>query len=148
MQGQHVERRLHEKNWQPHEFYTGVTACLHDAGATLAPERVHSGSLSLPCIRLHDTPNCLQTDMPVRVTPALVHPSRYTGARISFRCEISRCHSCKRTQNHEGIEVNSHPVIWWPLYHVNTLFKKENAMLWLWSCGLFSVLFVFRKFQG
>ena len=29
--------------------------CLHDTGATFAPERVHSGSLSWPYICLHDT---------------------------------------------------------------------------------------------
>ena len=46
-----------------------VRGCLHDTGATFAPERVHSGSLSWLYICLHDTlPS--QNVMPARVTPA------------------------------------------------------------------------------
>ena len=33
----------------------GLRGCLHDTGATFAPERVHSGSLSWLYICLHDT---------------------------------------------------------------------------------------------
>ena len=32
-----------------------ISGCLHDTGATFAPERVHSGSLSWLYICLHDT---------------------------------------------------------------------------------------------
>ena len=124
---------------------TGVTGCLHNARATFAP---HFPVPFLCAVFVYMMPpNCHQTYMPVRVNPALVHPSQYTGARISLRCEISQRHSCKRIESHEGIEVNTHPVIWPPLHHVDILVEKENAMLWLWSCGLFSVLFIFRKFQ-
>ena len=35
--------------------YLQLTGCLHDTGATFAPERVHSGSLSWLYICLHDT---------------------------------------------------------------------------------------------
>ena len=35
--------------------YERLRGCLHDTGATFAPERVHSGSLSWPYICLHDT---------------------------------------------------------------------------------------------
>ena len=40
--------------------------CLHDTGATFAPERVHSGSLSWLYICLHDTTTNF---MSARVTP-------------------------------------------------------------------------------
>ena len=49
--------------------------CLHDPGATLAPARVHSGSLSRLYICLHDT-TTKQNVMPAQVTPAWVHPAQ------------------------------------------------------------------------
>ena len=64
-----------------------VRGCLHDTGATFAPEQVHSGSLSWLYICLHDTTTNF---MLARVTPARVHTGSCTGARISLRYEISQ----------------------------------------------------------
>ena len=62
-----------------------LRGCLHDTGATFAPERVHSGSLSRLYICLHDATTNF---MFARVTLARVHPGSCTGARISLRYEI------------------------------------------------------------
>ena len=64
-----------------------LRGCLHDTGATFASERVLSGSLSWLYIWLHDTTTNV---MPVRVTPAWVHPRSCTRERISLRYEISQ----------------------------------------------------------
>ena len=48
-----------EKNNLPVFFTRILRGCLHDTGATFAPQRVHSGSLSWLYICLHDTTtNC------------------------------------------------------------------------------------------
>ena len=75
-------------------------SCLHDTGATFAPEWVHSGSLSW-LYTLNDTP---QNVMPARVTPAWVHPCCCTGARISLRYEI-----CKSLLSTTQKSTWSHP---------------------------------------
>ena len=55
-----------------------LRGCLHDTGATFAPGRVHSGSLSWLYICLHDTTT--------KCNAGASHP----GVRISLRCEISQ----------------------------------------------------------
>ena len=62
-----------------------VRGCLHDTGATFAPVRVHSSSLSWLCFVYMIPP---QNVMPAQVTLAWVHPGCCTGARISLRYEI------------------------------------------------------------
>ena len=61
---------------------TPLRGCLHDTGATFAPERVHSGSLSWLYICLHDTNT--------KCYAAAGHPGSPTGTRISLRYEISQ----------------------------------------------------------
>ena len=70
-----------------HGINIPLRGCLHDTGATFAPERVHSGSLSWLYICLDDTTTNF---MLARVIPARVHPSSCTGARISLQYEISQ----------------------------------------------------------
>ena len=78
--------------WQTPSTPAQLRGCLHDTGATFAPERVHSGSLSWLYICLHDTTTNF---MLARVTPARVHPGSRTGARISLRYEISQRYHVK-----------------------------------------------------
>ena len=59
--------------------------CLNDTGATFAPERVHSGSLSWLYICLHDT---TINFMLARVTPAL-SPGRELRYEISQRYHVN-----------------------------------------------------------
>ena len=59
-----------------------LRGCLHDSGATFAPGRVHSGSLSWLYICLHDTTT--------KCYAGASHPGSRTGARISLRYEISQ----------------------------------------------------------
>ena len=71
--------------------------CLHDTGATFAPERVHSGSLSWLYICLHDTTT--------KCYAAASHPGSRTGARISLRYEISqRYHVKPETTKRFGVK--------------------------------------------
>ena len=67
-----------------------LKGCLHDTGATLAPARVHSGSLSWLYICLHDN-------------PAWVHPGCCTGARTSLRHEISQRYHVNRKRPHVSV---------------------------------------------
>ena len=64
-----------------------LRGCLHDTGATFAPEWVHSCSLSWLYICLNDTTTKCHagTSRPVVSSPRL-----FTGARISLRYEISQ----------------------------------------------------------
>ena len=87
----HTSNKTDTLNWSlPFYIPLGwlfIRGCLHDTGATFAPQRVHSSSLSWLYICLHDTTTNF---MLAQVTPAWVHPGSCTGARISFRCEISQ----------------------------------------------------------
>ena len=47
----HQRTQVHDHTQQ----LSQARGCLHDIGATFIPARVHSGSLLLLCIRLHDT---------------------------------------------------------------------------------------------
>ena len=66
-----------------------LRGCLHDTGATFAPRRVHSGSLSWLYICLHTTTKChAGASRPGVSSLRLSH-----RGEISLRCEISqRCH--------------------------------------------------------
>ena len=61
---------------------TPLRGCLHDTGATFAPERVHSVA-SHGSIFVYMIP-------PQNFMPAWVHPVSCTGARISLGYEISQ----------------------------------------------------------
>ena len=83
-------------------LYGNLRGCLHDTGATFAPERVHYCSLSWLYICLHDTTTKYNV-MPARVTPAWVHPGCCTGARISLRYEISQRYHVKAKRPHVSV---------------------------------------------
>ena len=62
--------------------HPNIRGCLHDTGASFAPELVHSGSISWLYISLHDTTT--------KCHAGASHPGSRTGARISLRYEISQ----------------------------------------------------------
>ena len=73
-----------------------VRGCLHDTGATFAPRRVHSGSLSWLYICLHDT-------------PTKSHAGASRPGVSSFRLSASR----------REFTPDSHPLLCFFRYHVN-----------------------------
>ena len=95
--------------------------CSHDTGATFAPERVHSGSLSWLYICLHDTTTNF---MLARVTPAWVHPGSCTGARISLRYEISQRYH---------VNTKRAPVSVWNRSVRRLERVAHGKCLWLWN---------------
>ena len=74
-----------------------LRGCLHDTGATFAPERLHSASLSWLYICLHDTATKCHAGAS---HPGVSSPRCCTEARLSLRYEISeRYHvNAKRPQ--------------------------------------------------
>ena len=64
--------------------YRIAKGCLHDTGATFAPERAHSGSLSWLYICLHDTTTKCHAGA------SHLGMSSCIGARISLRYETSQ----------------------------------------------------------
>ena len=101
---QRYSRMTFQSNWLL--YLVQLKGCLHDTGATFAPEWAHSGSLSWLYIFYMIPP---QNVMPALVTPAWVHPGCCTGARISLRYEISQ------------------------RYHINT--KQPQVSVWNRSAG-------------
>ena len=71
-----------------------VRACLHDTGATFAPGRVHSGSLSWLYICLHDTTTNVNASAshPRVSSPRLSHRGDFRAGASSLRFPLMALH--------------------------------------------------------